>query len=110
MIDSVGCVRRQPSRTLHSALVRHLPSLIYRLQHHNKRQVLLSTHSVDLLSDKGIDGREVLLLRSSKTGTEVTVADSLEEVRPLLEAGLSVADVVLSKTAPESMEQLERFQ
>lgn len=61
--------------------------MISRLQRRTKRQVMLSTHSPDLLSDNGIGGEEVLLLTPGPEGTEVQVATSWEEVSDLLEGG-----------------------
>jgi hypothetical protein len=51
--------------------------LIYRMQRQRRRQVVVSTHSMDLLSDPGIDGREVLLLEPSAEGTSVTPVSKL---------------------------------
>ena len=59
---------------------------------------MISTHSADLLSDKGIGGEEVLLLSPSAEGTDVKVASSIREIRDLLEGGLSIADAVLPRT------------
>jgi hypothetical protein len=51
----------------------------------------------------------VLLFIPQKEGTEVKPAARLEHVSRLLEGGLSLADAVLPKTAPESAEQLALF-
>jgi hypothetical protein len=59
-----------------------------------------------MLTDKGIDGREALLLTPRKEGTTVEVATDITELRDLLEAGLSVGDVVLPRTRPQNIEQL----
>ena len=70
---------------------------------------MLSTHSADMLSDKGIGGEEVLLLSPSKEGTDVKVASSIQEIRDLLEGGLSVADAVLPRTVPQDAHQMVLF-
>ena len=80
---------------------------MYRLQRQKKRQVIISTHSADLLSDKGIAGEETLLLIPDIEGTRVEVASDVAEVRGLLEAGLSVADAALPRTAPSELRQFE---
>ena len=64
---------------------------------------MLSTHSWDLLSDKGIAGEEVLLLTPSPNGTQVELVSSIPEVQPLLKAGLSIADAALSRTKPPNI-------
>jgi len=99
----------EPELSLHPAIVNKLPSLIYRLQRQRRRQILISTHSADLLSEKGIGGEEVLLLTPDREGTKVELASSLQEVRSLLEAGLTAADAALPKTAPGTLAQLSLF-
>ncbi len=99
----------EPELSLNSAIVSNLPSLIYRLQRPRKRQVILSTHSADLLSDKGIGGEEVLLMTPTPEGTQVTVVSSNEQIKMLLEGGFSIADAALPLTAPPAIEQLSLF-
>jgi predicted ATPase len=91
----------EPELSLNSSVVSILAPLIYRLQKQRGRQVILSTHSADLLSDKGIDGEEVLILKPEKEGTRVFPASSNREIRDLLEGGLSIADAVLPHAAPQ---------
>jgi predicted ATPase len=99
----------EPELSLHSGVVRRLTGLIYRMQKAHKRQVVISTHSFELLSDQGISGDEVLMLRPDVEGTRVTRAANVAEIRHLLEAGMSVADAVLPHTEPEQAIQLELF-
>jgi len=99
----------EPEISLNAAIVSNLPSLIYRLQRPRKRQVIISTHSADLLSDKGIGGEEVLLMTPTHEGTQVKLASSDEQVKMLLEGGLSIADAALPLTAPPAIEQLSLF-
>lgn len=100
----------EPELSLNSAIVSKLPPLIYRLQRQKKRQIILSTHSADLLLDEGIGGEEVLILKPEKENTKVELASSIPEVRDLLEGGLSIADAVLPLTAPPEVAQLSLFQ
>jgi hypothetical protein len=86
---------------LNAGIVSKLAPMISRLQRQTKRQVMLSTHSPDLLSDKGIGGEEVLLLMPGPEGTEVQVATSQKEINDLLEGGLSIADALLPITNPQ---------
>jgi predicted ATPase len=89
----------EPELSLHTAIVRMIPGIIAQVLHKNQ-QVIVSTHSAELLSDKGIGGEEVLLLTPGVEGTTVEVASSIREVRDLLENGFSVADAVMPHTRP----------
>lgn len=100
----------EPELSLNAGIIRKLPSLMYRIQRQKKRQLIISTHSPDLLSDPGIGGEEVLLLIPSDEGTKVEVASTNKEIRDLLEGGLTVADAALPKTIPQSLSQLDLFE
>lgn len=100
----------EPELSLHSEIIRKLPALFARLQRRRKRQLVISTHSWDLLSDKGIGGEEVLLLTPGHEGTDVVSAASDSEIHALLDAGLSVADATLPRTTPPQLRQLDLFE
>jgi predicted ATPase len=99
----------EPELSLNAAIVRRIAPLIYRIQRIRKRQVIVSTHSDDLLMDKGIDASEVLILRPTSEGTEVQLAVQMVEVVQLLEGGMTVAEAVLPLTAPRNIESLSLF-
>lgn len=96
----------EPELSLNAGIVAQLAPLIARLQRGKRRQVLISTHSDALLTEQGIDAREVLLLTPASEGTEVVVAADVDEVRVLLDAGLTVGEVVLPRTKPADSVQL----
>ncbi len=96
----------EPELSLNAGVVSQLAALISNIQRSRRRQVFVSTHSDALLTDPGIDGREVLLLTPAKEGTAVEIASDIVEVRTLLEAGLTVSEAVLSRAKPENAEQL----
>lgn len=101
----------EPELSLHSRIVSKLPALIWRLQRPRRRQVIVSSHSAELFGDRGIKASEVALLRPrGSEGTVVELASDKEEVRLLLEGGMSVADAVLPLTAPAKIEQLALFE
>ncbi len=100
----------EPELSLNSGIVSQLAPLIHRMQRNRARQVLISTHSEALLTEQGIDGREVLLLRPDKEGTAVLVASEIDEVRSLLEAGFTVGEAVLPRTVPARATQLGLFE
>ena len=100
----------EPELSLNNGIVKKLAPLIYRMQKKRKRQVLISTHSESLLSDNGIDGREVLFLQPGLEGTSVEVSTNIQDINILLESGLSVGEVILPKSIPENLIQLEMFE
>jgi predicted ATPase len=99
----------EPELSLNSAIVSRIPALIYKLQKPKKRQVLITTHSVDLLGDKGISLDEILVITPSAEGSIVCTASSMEEIKRMLEAGMSPADAILPKTKPKNINQLTLF-
>jgi predicted ATPase len=99
----------EPELSLNAGIVSQLAPFISRMQRNRRRQVLVSTHSDALLTEQGIDGREVLLLTPAREGTEVKVASDIDEVRALLESGFTVGEVVLPRTKPSSTERLARL-
>jgi predicted ATPase len=102
----------EPELSLHSGVVRRLPSLIHRIQRARNRpvrQVVISTHSVELLTDEGIGGEEILMLIPSSEGTQVKVAATVPEIKDLMQAGMSAAEAVIPHTEPENITQLELF-
>lgn len=96
----------EPELSLNAGIVAQLAPLIHRVQRVRRRQVIISTHSDALLNERGIDGREVLMLTPEPEGTEVVVASDVEEVRALLEAGFSAGEAVLPRTKPPQTTQL----
>lgn len=99
----------EPELSLNDAIIEQIPTMIQSLQRKAKRrrQIMISTHSEALLRNPAIDGRGVLRLDPGDEGTKVRVADSKDLA--YLEAGLSVAEVLLPKVRPKGAEQLELF-
>lgn len=99
----------EPELSLHSEIVRVLPQMFARVQRRTNRQILISTHSSDLLRDDGIGLDEVVLFVPGAEGTTVTTTDKHDDIRELLQGGLSMADIVVPKTRPEQAQQLTLF-
>lgn len=99
----------EPELSLHPEIVRFLPQMFARVQRRTGRQIILSTHSPDLLRDEGIALDEVLLLRPGAEGTEVNPASAFSEIPDLLRGGSTLAEAVIPKTRPERAEQLTLF-
>ena len=99
----------EPELSLHPEVVSFIPQMFARIQRRSGRQILLSTHSADLLRDEGIGLDEVLLLIPSFEGTAVKVAKAIKEIEALLKGGMSLAEVVIPRTRPAGAEQLPLF-
>jgi predicted ATPase len=88
----------EPELSLHAAIVKRLAPFIYRAQRNHGRQVLLSTHSIDLLADEGIAPEEILLVQPGDNGSEVFEAASAKDIRQLMEASVPASEVVIPRT------------
>lgn len=96
----------EPEISLNDAIVKQIPLMLSRFQRVKKsrRQIIVSTHSDALLSNPGIDGRGVVLLESGDNGTTARAVDDAE--LSAMQAGLSVAEVMLPKARPTAVSQL----
>ena len=109
-LDGAGpLLLEEPELSLHPDVVRYIPQMFARIQVRLGRQVLVSTHSPDLLRDNGIGIDEVLLLQPSAEGTEVHPMGKFAEIRTLLQSGVDMAEVAMARTRPRGSEQLALF-
>lgn len=99
----------EPELSLHPAVVRHVPRLFANVQRTGGRQIIVSTHSRDLLADESIGLDEVLVLEPGREGTTVKRAEEYEQVRALTDGGIPLSDVLLPQTSPKGVEQLALF-
>jgi predicted ATPase len=97
----------EPELSLHPEVVRALPGLFERIQQairgmrkggDSPRQIVISTHSEELLDNEGIGAHEVLRIQPGAEGSEIHVPSAQERLE--LESGLTVADVILPRSAP----------
>ena len=101
----------EPELSLHPEVVRKLPQLLAELQEEIRkmkrqsiadfepRQLLVSTHSNELLRDSGIGADEVILIKPDKEGAILKEPDQDNRVA-LRNSGLTAADVLLPKSGP----------
>jgi predicted ATPase len=90
----------EPELSLHRDVIRLLAPLFAGLQARSGRQVLLSTHSAELLHDEGIGLNEVVVLEPGTEGTVASLAGDDEQTRVLVESGLDMGEAVLPRAAP----------
>lgn len=99
----------EPELSLNDAIVEYIPLMIDRVLRSRKkgaRQVLVTTHSDNLISSVS-DPESVLLLEPGENGS--TVRPPNEEEVEAMENGLNPAEVLLPKTRPERIESMGLF-
>jgi predicted ATPase len=96
----------EPELSLNDGIVEQIPYMMHRVQRESKRrrQVIVTTHSETLLSNKGIDARGIVILESGTDGTQARSLNNSEN--NAIKSGLSVAEVALPKTRPPLAKQL----
>lgn len=96
----------EPELSLHEGVVEQIPGMLDRIQRSKryKRQILISTHSEAMLKNQGINPDSIIVLEPGKEGTVIRTVNESERLG--LDAGLTVADIVLPQTRPKGIEQL----
>jgi predicted ATPase len=108
LLESGGpLLLEEPELSLNNEIVRRIPSLMNDVLLERPRQVFVSTHSYALLSDSGIGLNEVLLLRPNREGTSIQSAQQIDDVRHLVEGGMSVGEAVLPLASPNDAFEME---
>ena len=94
----------EPEISLNRDIVLRLAGLIYRLsvpvrrrrgdeRYSERRQVILTTHSPDLLCDQGIDGWEVICITPGRDGSTVKTMAEEYGMRDVLKAGVMPGEI-----------------
>ncbi len=108
----------EPELSLHPEVVQKLPQLLAELQEEIRkmkrqslddfepRQLLISTHSDELLRDSGIGADEVLLIKPDKEGAVLREPDQDERIA-LRNSRLTAADILMPKSAPSEQMALD---
>ncbi len=110
LLDEGGpLLLEEPELSLHQGIVQRIPGMMAAIQNEHPRQILVSTHSDDLLRDEGIAPDEVLILRPAPGGTKVESGLEIEVVKQLLDAGLTMAEAALPMTQPSDVGKLSLF-
>ena len=102
-------ILEEPELSLHPEIARHIPEMMASIQKGQRkqaRQILVSTHSNDLLGSPGIGPNEVLLLRPASDGTKVDVGGNVTEIKHLLDAGVPIGEAIMPHTRPPKAGQL----
>lgn len=98
----------EPELSLHSSIVARLPGMLARAQTSGGAQVILTSHSTELLRDQGLGLDEVALLQPESQGTAVRLASDQEEIRDLVAHGFDLAEVIGPRTEPASIDAITK--
>lgn len=99
----------EPELSLHPEVVRHIPQMFRRVQRRAGRQIIVSSHSPDLLNDPGIGNDEVILLTTGNEGTSAQLLSRNPKAVSMRSAGIELAEILRNMTAPEDADQLTLF-
>lgn len=107
ILDGQGpLLLEEPELSLHVGVVRHVPQVLARAQNRKSRQIMVSTHSRDMLSDPDVRPDEILMLQPSKEGTSVILGKDDRELNVILDSGGTIADAVIPRTSPQNSNQI----
>jgi len=96
----------EPELSLNPSIVRLIPAMLFSAQRDARRQIILSTHSAELLMDQGIGLDEVILFQVRDGATIVRPASDFPDVLALLDAGMPLGEIVLPMVSPATSPQL----
>ena len=98
----------EPELSLHSSVVSQIPAIISRVRNNGGPQVIVTTHSNEILYDEGLGKDEVVLLSPGEDGTETQEATKIQDIQCLLDSGMSMAEILIPKTQPKAVHELTR--
>ena len=99
----------EPELTLHPAILRELPTILSRVTRRSGPQIILTTHSNDLIADEGLGLDEVVLLQPGDEGTTAISAHDIPDVAELLAAGVNLSEIVEPITRPGEVAAISRL-
>ena len=99
----------EPELSLHTAIVRWLPTILHKAARGNRSQFILSTHSTEMLEDPGLGLDEILILKPGDDGTTAIPATKIPDIESFLDAGLNLAEILNPETAPADIDRLPAF-
>ena len=105
--DAGPVLLEEPELSLHSGIVRLLPTMLAAAQRRTDRQVIVSTHAAEVMRDEGLGLDEVALLQPGPGGTLATLVSDMDDIREEVEdLGLSLAEALPSRTRPPELDEL----
>ncbi|HWO17979.1 MAG TPA: AAA family ATPase [Kofleriaceae bacterium] len=99
----------EPEISLHEKAVALLPALLHRVVAASGRQIIVSTHSLSLVNDAGIEPREVVALESTREDTKVHIGTEYPMLVDIARQGQPFGHEIVGMTAPPEVDQLDLF-
>lgn len=96
----------EPELSLNAAIVGKLPTVFASAQRERDMQIVISTHSPEILHDEGLHADEIVVLRVTDDGTHAELLSNIPEVEGLLEADLDKSEIVQSLVNPPDLHGL----
>ena len=92
----------EPENYLDVPALSRLPSMMHRLQLTRKtgRQILIGTHSPDLLADPALDVNEIVTLLPSPEGPAVLTGIGISDIQHMLATGIGMTDDMTDDSMP----------
>lgn len=107
MLDGSGIILlEEPETNLHTAIIEAIPEFVAKVQRNKKRQVIITTHSYEILSNPGIRADELVILRPTSEGTVAKNAKTDDTVSAMLDSGLTAADAAMSETKAQNVNDI----
>jgi len=98
----------EPELSLHPEVVRGILPMLAGIQRRSGRQLILTTHSADLVEDERIALGDVLLLVPGEEGTSVRPPVAHRDMRDLLDGALAPSEAGVPTEGPDE-NQLDLF-
>lgn len=99
----------EPELSLHPEVVSQIPQMFARVQRRVGRQIIVSSHSPEILNDPGIAPDEILSLTPASEGTAVSLVRDDNQATQLHNAGVPYGEILKAATAPKDASQLSVF-
>lgn len=96
----------EPELSLHRAVIQQLPRLFAKIGERSERQILVTTHAEEILTDRGIAPGEILFVEPSDEETKVTLGSDKPRLVSAALARVSLGPLVTGITRPKEIEQL----
>ena len=112
LLDFNGVILlEEPELNLHSGIIAQLPEFISKIQRIKKisRQVIITTHSYDILASPSIGTDEVLVLHNTTEGTTIKRISDIQEIKAVVDVGFSIAEAAIPFTAPKTIKDMSQL-